>query len=700
MDNNKVYQKIKDLAHQLAHQGAVYTRADLAYDLQGLGVSEDSYEVDKLVWEAYEYFNDDDAIRTSFYDNEGKDLLVDRYRVDHLLEVGDNASLFPLLHDKLRTSGGTLSRLDGILSETMGDSVINVTNIINVIKGTQGVVKIKEEASTMFNLYSEMVGGYDDAKHQVKSLITDFVKVRESVCDIYRRYALVLTDAFGDSIKAISPELFDFDSIEWLDVHGMLQNLKLDYEKISEKCSTLMSSISDSFGQSLNLASRSYRAAGNKQMGLVLAGLNMLTHYVGAAQATAELKQDLVALSNSVKHDVTLIKGDAGRLAVIYKTLNDLYIPLAEAFARYTGQVLSDEWQHLTEALYGSAEIQALKQSRDDVLEECTEIERAMNDNQMNIDYYSIRIDDCRQLLEMKKAQYAQAKAAKPQKPLLCFGPAKQKYNREVYEWDQACAPVISKYEDLQTDVKLDSEELDKQMSQLKENKIEYQRARKKLLDVNRRIMSKISVSDELKLRMLPHLESMIRLLRIAREIAGLKLDGRLTNVVSIKRQDTELPQDLKQNIASFAKSLKDNVKISEGMARDSYYAVADEYPDDRRPAPADFRQLTDVENNAVQSAVSLLESWAYLKTMQEQSTMAHKAYDKELKKLQQEFRRAIAGIDDKGTVLRECLKNINSSMNSEQLKDGLLSLAGKSGANISRKDWDDFLNGRKSIEL
>ena len=353
-------------------------------------------------------------------------------------------------------------------------------------------------------------------------------------------------------------------------------------------------------------------------MGLVLAGLNMLTHYVGAAQATAELKQDLVALGNSVKHDVTLIKGDAGRLAVIYKTLNDLYIPLAEAFARYTGQVLSDEWQHLTEALYGSAEIQALKQSRDAALDECKEIERAMNDNQMNIDYYSTRIDDCRQLLEMKKAQYAQAKAAKPQKPLLCFGPAKQKYNREVYEWDQACAPVISKYEDLQTDVKLDSEELDKQMSQLKENKIEYQRARKKLLDVNRRIMSKISVSDELKLRMLPHLESMIRLLRIAREIAGLKLDGRLTNVVSIKRQDTELPQELKQNIASFAKSLKDNVKISEGMARDSYYAVADEYPDDRRPAPADFRQLTDAENNAVQSAVSLLESWAYLKTMQE----------------------------------------------------------------------------------
>ena len=38
MDKLKIYQKIKELSHQ---KGTVYTRADLAYDLQQLGISND-----------------------------------------------------------------------------------------------------------------------------------------------------------------------------------------------------------------------------------------------------------------------------------------------------------------------------------------------------------------------------------------------------------------------------------------------------------------------------------------------------------------------------------------------------------------------------------------------------------------------------------------------------------------------------------
>lgn len=56
MDKIKIYQKIKELSHQ---KGTVYTRADLAYDLQQLGISNDCFEVGILVWEAYQYFNQD-----------------------------------------------------------------------------------------------------------------------------------------------------------------------------------------------------------------------------------------------------------------------------------------------------------------------------------------------------------------------------------------------------------------------------------------------------------------------------------------------------------------------------------------------------------------------------------------------------------------------------------------------------------------
>ena len=213
-----------------------------------------------------------------------------------------------------------------------------------------------------------------------------------------------------------------------------------------------MSSITDSFAQSLKTASQSYKAAGSKQIGLVLAGLNMVSHYIDAGQKTAELKQDLLTLKNSVKHDVTLIKGDMGRLFVIYKTLNDLYIPQAEAFCRFSKQVLSGEWQQLTQALYADTDIQSLKEERDEALESYKTLEREMTDEQLNIDYYTTRIEECRQLLDGMQTQYQQAQASKPEKPffltnLLTLGSAKQKYNRNIYDWNQACAPVISQYD-------------------------------------------------------------------------------------------------------------------------------------------------------------------------------------------------------------------------------------------------------------
>lgn len=713
MDNNRIYQKIYDIASQLLKENAVYTRADLAYELQDFGIKADSFEIGMLVWKAYKYFNDNEAIRHSFYDNEKKDPLVDEYRTDYLIETNDNTSLFPLLQQKLAKGNQTLNQLENTVTQTLREQAVSGSiSTLNTLTGTQGIVKVKNEAIAVFNLYSELVGNYDDAKHQIQAVTTDFVKLRGQICDTYRQYALVLTDAFGDSIKTVSPELFDFDSIEWLDVHGMLQNVKLDYDKINEKCSTLMSSITDSFAQSLKTASQSYKAAGSKQIGLVLAGLNMVSHYIDAGQKTAELKQDLLTLKNSVKHDVTLIKGDMGRLFVIYKTLNDLYIPQAEAFCRFSKQVLSGEWQQLTQALYADTDIQSLKEERDEALESYKTLEREMTDEQLNIDYYTTRIEECRQLLDGMQTQYQQAQASKPEKPffltnLLTLGSAKQKYNRNIYDWNQACAPVISQYEEMQTDMKLDSDELEQLQQHLNENKRTHQLLKEKLHRLNREIMNNINVSPALQMKLLPHLESMVKLLRIAREIANSKLDNKLVKTVSITRQNTELPQELKQNLQLFADTLREHASIDDETAKNSFYAVSDESPTDSRQSTsdgnvteADFAQLSDAENTAIQNTVNLLESWSRLKAMQEQSAIAHQAYDKELEKLQEAFRNNLADIDNRGVILRESLKKINTATSEEELKKGLLSLAQKEGESFSKEEWNEFLNGTKTIEL
>ena len=42
----------------------------------------------------------------------------------------------------------------------------------------------------------------------------------------------------------------------------------------------------------------------------------------------------------------------------------------------------------------------------------------------------------------------------------------------------------------------------------------------------------------------------------------------------------------------------------------------------------------------------------------------------------------------------------MNTAQNHEQLKEGLLSLLGEDKNTFSEKDWNEFLNGNKTIEL
>ena len=184
-----------------------------------------------------------------------------------------------------------------------------------------------------------------------------------------------------------------------------------------EKCGELMNSISENFSNSLNSASGIYRQAGNKKVGLMLAGIEMLNHYLNAEQRTNELHVQLLTLKNNVKHDATRIKGDMGRLLLIYKGMNDLHIPRAEAFYRYSRQVLESDLNRLVETLYNTPELSSLKHEREELLERQKATNRIISDSQLNIDYYTSHIAECETLIDSMRPQYVKAKSTKPSKP-------------------------------------------------------------------------------------------------------------------------------------------------------------------------------------------------------------------------------------------------------------------------------------------
>lgn len=706
MKNDKLYQRIKDLAWQAHSQNCNLSRADLAYELKDFGIENDSFYINELVWEAYKLFGHDERIRTAFLNNESKQSLVDQYLVYDIIESERSEDLTSYLYRNLSNGNNALATLEDCIGNCMNDEKMAFSgSVMSAVVGTKGVQNVQREASAVFDRYSKMISAYDMAKTETKTIVNDFVGVRGYVHEIYNRYALALTDVFGDSIKAVAPKLFDYDSIEWLDVEGMIQRTQLEYDCVISKCGELVGKISESFQNSLKMSMANYRMANNKTIGLMMASLNMVDHYMDGIQKTTELKTQLLALKGSVKRDVTHIKADMGRMMVIYKTMNDLYIPRANAFYKYSRQVLDKELEQLLETLYAEPEVARLKGERDRVLEAYKEMERQIADSQNNINYYTIHLQECKALTDSMRAQYQEAKDKKPKKPFLCFGPMKSKYDREVTEWYETCEPVIRKYEDFLVDMRLDSEELERHKKILKESTEHYACLTRQLRDSGRKMMSAIKVDDNVKTTLLKHLEVLVKLLHVGREIMESKLDEKLLRTVEIANfQNYTLPEEVKQGVQNFIVAVKQNLYVDMKQTRDSLErlnVLTSENPQKTENYSEDeLRTVSQAQQETVQNLVSLFDSLSRLKMKQYESKMNHDAYDRALRELQLKFRQSFKDIDNRSVILRETLRKLNTGQNHEDLKEALEELSDHDTLKMTEGDWDAFLNGNKVIEL
>lgn len=557
-----------------------------------------------------------------------------------------------------------------------------------------------------------MVGTYHEGEDTVRRNIADFTTLRTDIGTTYQEYAMQLIDIYGDNIKAVAPNLFDFNQVQFLDVDSMLKHTELEYNRISDKCSALIGEISDSFQNSLKSSVAAYRSAGqgNKALGLAMAGLGMLNHYMEAGERANRLRSDLSVFKTSIKHDSTLIKADLGRLLVIYKTLNDVVIPKADIYLRNASRLMSSDIKSITDSLYDKAEIRPLEEQRRQLLAQLKVLDGEINDHLQNIDVYQSLISDITTTLDSKSASYRDAIARKPSKPffllnILTFGNANKNYNRNYAEWDAVCYPLVREYENYQVDLKLDKDELAAHQSDLKAKGQEQHLVKQKLDEVNKQIRSKINASNDTQLKMLPHLRTVIAMLRLGREIMETKLDKKLTGTVSIPdfKSTEKLPVDIENNLSLFTSTLADNIHADRGMAEallngiDDYRGVDEK---DRKYSEESLAQVTEASEQSLQQGISLFDSALQLKKQQLDGKLARAAYDEEFDKIASDFRKQIKGIDDKSAFVREVMRRANLAKNDDERKQALLMLSDLSGQSLSEQDFKDFINGKIQITL
>jgi hypothetical protein len=712
-DKTRIYDAIRSIAAKLCKDGETYLRADLAYELKQYGIDADSIDVSRLALEAYKYFNNDRNIKQAFVTNDSRSALIDEYQLTDLLDNDKPEDAMALASKELTKTSDTLAALKRDIDMNMSLAVAKAASgMMDTVTGTGDVKAVRTEASTLFDRYSKMVGTYHEGEDTVRRNIADFTTLRTDIGTTYQEFAMQLIDIYGDNIKTVAPNLFDFNQVQFLDVDSMLKHTELEYNRISDKCSALIGEISDSFQNSLKSSVAAYKSAGqgNKALGLAMAGLGMLNHYMEAGERTNRLRSDLSVFKTSIKHDSTLIKADLGRLLVIYKTLNDVVIPKADIFLRYASKLMSSDIKAITDSLYDNAEIRPLEEQRRELLAQLKVLDGEINDHLQNIDVYQSLISDITTTLDSKGASYRDAIARKPSKPffllnIVTFGKANKDYNRNYAEWDAVCYPLVREYENYQVDLKLDKDELAAHQSDLKAKQQERHLVKQKLDEVNKRIRSKINASYDTQLKMLPHLRTVIAMLRLGREIMETKLDKKLTGTVAIPdfKSTEKLPADIENNLSLFTSTLADNIHADRGMAEALLNGV-DDYRDvdekDRKYFEEDLAQVTEASEQTLQQGMSLLDSALQLKKQQLNGKLASAAYDEAFDKIASDFRKQIKGIDNKSAFVREVMRRANLAKNDEERKQALLMLSELSGQNLSEQEFKDFINGKKQISL
>ena len=712
-DKTTIYDAIRSIAAKLCKDGETYLRADLAYELKQYGIDADSIDVSRLALEAYKYFDNDRSIKQAFVTNDSRSALIDEYQLTDLLDNDKPEDAMALASKELAKTSDTLTALKRDIDMNMSLAVAKAASgMMDTVTGTGSVKAVRTEASTLFDRYSKMVGTYHEGEDTVRRNIADFTTLRTDIGTTYQEFAMQLIDIYGDNVKAVAPNLFDFNQVQFLDVDSMLKHTELEYNRISDKCSALIGEISDSFQNSLKSSVAAYKSAGqgNKALGLAMAGLGMLNHYMEAGERTNRLRSDLSVFKTSIKHDSTLIKADLGRLLVIYKTLNDVVIPKADIFLRYASKLMSSDIKAITDSLYDNAEIRPLEEQRRELLAQLKVLDGEINDHLQNIDVYQSLISDITTTLDSKGASYRDAIARKPSKPffllnIVTFGKANKDYNRNYAEWDAVCYPLVREYENYQVDLKLDKDELAAHQSDLKAKQQEQHLVKQKLDEVNKQIRSKINASNDTQLKMLPHLRTVIAMLRLGREIMDTKLDKKLTGTVSIPdfKSTEKLPADIENNLSLFTSTLADNIHADRGMAEallngvDDYRGVDEK---DRKYSEEELAQVTEASEQTLQQGLSLLDSALQLKKQQLNGKLASAAYDEAFDKIASDFRKQIKGIDNKSAFVREVMRRANLAKDDDERKQALLMLSELSGQNLSEQELKDFINGKKQISL
>lgn len=269
---------------------------------------------------------------------------------------------------------------------------------------------------------------------------------------------------------------------------------------------------------------------------------------------------------------------------------------------------------------------------------------------------------------------------------------AEKSYNQKIYKWNTVYGNVVKEYENAEMDINSDVVELESHVKAKKEKEQKLMTLKARQKELTAKILQTISVDDEMKKAIAAHIEDIVRMLHVGKEILESGIDE--CSIRSIKVDEfrsNELPGELKSAVQEFKQMFNDTVEsVKEQVASD----YAKEYNEE------ESAELAGKTSVVIDDSMRLADSVMSLMKMRENNQLSSEVYDQELEKVKKEFNTKIKDIDSQADILGEVLKKINTAGDSETLKKAFVELAKESKVFATEEDVVRFLNGEFKITI
>lgn len=511
--------------------------------------------------------------------------------------------------------------------------------------GTYGLGEIKDHIKSINRAVSNVRAQYWEIQDVLYDTVNKFIDYRQDVISVYNFYVHILLSLFGDRLRVVCPELFDFSKVEYLEIDSFYQFLSDHLSIVENFVNCKLNQQYDRIGRLNENVDMAYKVGG-KKAAAAFAFFDILQTYEEGKASQAEAKAQLSNVKRNADKLMATMSADLERMSLIMQSFTTYCIPSAIAVLQYGTSAFDDSITGLLSQALGS-DSQAAR-----VFSKWKSTNRRLFDLKESLEQEKQRRAELAGNAKAMNALFEHYKNEGTKNPARVARALTIIFTEDESDAKQKCTEIKSSINSVDADFKSDCEK------------------------VYSKVHDKLQLSIEAK----EQVKSMLDVVIAARQVIGLGVDDKLL-----------APQKIEEY---FCESVVSESQMNEF---DNYMnSISSGVREVVKPSENPF-SLDNKLCQVLDAGLHLAKATMELKRLEADNAIAVEDYQRQLADIRSQYAGLAIDADKKAELMRQIGARLVSSASTAEVCDAFEAL---SGNKYDESEFDAFLSGNGDLSI